>query len=568
LGVTENASRPTWAKWLRVGLPAGLFALALLIRLFGIGWGLKNELHNQSYHPDEPVIFAYSQAIEPASLDFTPGFYNYGTLYLTVLRVASDVTAAYTGAADPRDPASVWAFVSRAHLSGRIVSAMAGAATVLLVFLMLRRFIGSVGAGAAAMAIALAPGHVMHSRFQTVDVLAVFFLAASAFYALRLIPHGDEDVPDRSAIKWVLLSGLMTGLSAGTKYTGLLGLLTLFVVLAVARRKTALRDAALGLVACLAAFLIATPGALLEPEKFRENFVYEMQHTATGHGLVFEGTSSGFLYHLGNLGTGFTLLLTLLGLGGLIVAALRKERWALALLAFFLAYYALIGRAEVKFLRYTFPLYIGLAAGFGYLIAEGQRRQGTGRFAVAGGIFALGWAATTTAGVTGRMMAEDPRDGAAAFLKANSASGTAVGLPSPPWYYTPPLYPDTARGMISYDQRLAGLAAATNPAAVYYRAPDATAHDFDARLVTEAGPRYIVFSTLETDYRERLLATKGLQGPSAAASQQYEAFMRALSENYQMVKQFGTRAGSGSDVVEDYQYVQPVVMVWERKAQR
>jgi hypothetical protein len=43
-----------------------VFLFAFLIRLPGITWGLPNALHNQSYHPDEQVIFSYSQGVDIA----------------------------------------------------------------------------------------------------------------------------------------------------------------------------------------------------------------------------------------------------------------------------------------------------------------------------------------------------------------------------------------------------------------------------------------------------------------------------------------------------------------------
>ncbi|RYG42037.1 hypothetical protein EON79_19690, partial [bacterium] len=145
---------------LRIGafIGAGLFLFALLIRLVGIGWGLRNDLHDWSYHPDEPVIQLYSQRIEPTQGAFTPGFYNYGTFYLTTLKVASDVVAGYTGGPDPKNLLGdqSLAFYSRVTLAGRILSALAGAGTVLLAFLMLRRWTGLLGGTMGALVLAVA----------------------------------------------------------------------------------------------------------------------------------------------------------------------------------------------------------------------------------------------------------------------------------------------------------------------------------------------------------------------------------------------------------------------------
>ncbi|HSI72948.1 MAG TPA: glycosyltransferase family 39 protein, partial [Fimbriimonas sp.] len=176
-------------------IAGAIFAFALLLRLLGIGWGLKNDLHNESYHPDEAVIFSYAQDIEPAKLQFTPGFYNYGTLYLTMLRVAGDMTAAYTGAPDPKSDDSFWSFASRVHLAGRLLSALAGAATAAVLFLIGLRFFGVFGGVAAGLAIAVSSAHAVHSRFQTVDIIATFFLALGTYYALKLLPAEDDEGP-------------------------------------------------------------------------------------------------------------------------------------------------------------------------------------------------------------------------------------------------------------------------------------------------------------------------------------------------------------------------------------
>ena len=103
----------------------------------GMSWGLPNEDRYQSLHPDEPVIWQYAQGLEPAKLQLSPGFYNYGTLYLTTLKVASDMVAVYSGAPPAAERQRSWQFAGACHLAGRWVNAIAGSATALLVFFML-----------------------------------------------------------------------------------------------------------------------------------------------------------------------------------------------------------------------------------------------------------------------------------------------------------------------------------------------------------------------------------------------------------------------------------------------
>jgi len=570
--VSESIPQPKSDKKnrYRAVLPASLFLLALILRLFGIGWGLKNDLHNQSYHPDESVVWAYSQGVNPAELKFTPGFYNYGTLYLTTLRVASDMTAVYTGAPDPKNADAVWSYVARCNLAGRIISALSGAATVLFVFLMMRRFLGDMGATAAALVILIAPAHVVHSRFQTVDIFATFLLTVSAYFALRLIPVGKEEIDPKKAMKWVLGAAIFAGLSAGTKYTGVLGLLTLLAVILMCRRPTAIKEGLIAIVVTLVAFVVATPGVLLETEKFKEGVSFEMAHTAQGHGLVFAETASGYLYHLANLMSGIGATIVWLALAGLAWAAYRKYKWAFALLAFFVPYYLLIGGATDKYMRYTFPLYVAIAAGFGYAVSAGHKKGGMGSVVVLVGIMGIGGIIDSrglmgAARETSWMMGEDPRDAAARYLKkqADTTPNMLVGLASDPWYWSPPLFPEsTCMRSVPFPQRMQLMAAAEHPKVTYYVALDGDNHPFDARLIEQTKPDYVAISSLESSFRERLSRKTGLKGEEAAAGEQYSSFMKALAENYEGDRSFG----DPGDGVEDMQYVQPIVQIWKRKA--
>ncbi|MGV3616834.1 MAG: ArnT family glycosyltransferase [Fimbriimonas sp.] len=561
---TEPAFLSRTAPWKRF-LPLIVFLVALLIRIPGIGWGLKNDLHNQSYHPDEQVVWTYSQQIEPARLDFTPGFYNYGTLYLSMLRVASDVTAAYTGGPDPKNAEATWAFVSRAHMAGRILSALAGAGTVLAVFVLLRRRTNLLGAVMGAALVAVAPGHVVHSRFQTVDVLATFFLAVSAVYALRLLDRAAEEDGTRDAV----LAGLFAGLSAGTKYTGFLALFTLFAVLVFSRRHRLVREGLAGIATAFLVFLIVTPGALLEADKFWRDFRYEMTHTSTGHGLVFTGAGSGFAYHLSNLFYGVGTLLTLLGLVGLGYLAYRRERWAIALLVFFVPYFLLIGRAEVLFLRYTFPLYIGLAAGFGALMGQAHRQQGWGKAVVAVGILALGGVDSRglmgAATVTQHMDGSDPRDEAVRYVRSKASDSATVGLAQDPWFWSAPFFPDSAvTRMMPVAQRREAMVATARPKVVLAEDGNGGVPPFDPRLVTELAPDFIVITSLESDPLERLEGRKDVPQEAQGEAAKYSDFVRALNERYELAQPYG--AAKWRNAVEDMLYVYPRVWVWKRKA--
>ncbi len=536
-----------------------LFAVALLIRLAGIGWGLPDSRHFWSYHPDEPVIWAYSQQIKPAEGKFTPGFYNYGTLYLTLLRVSTDVVNGYGGRppvnSSPEDTAAAMA---RYHLAGRMLSALAGAGLVWVVFAIVRRRASWVGALIGALSVTVAPALVVHSRFQTVDVLATFLLTVGLFYSIKLTPDGgDTSHSSRDAV----LSGLFYGLSAGTKYTGLLGLLML-AVMCIGTRKW--RELAMGVATCVATFVVTTPGILLDRAKFWRDFGYEMAHTSQGHGLVFAGTAPGFLFHLVNLSIGFGTILLLLGVFGLGRAVGRRHLWAIALAAFGLGYYLLIGRAEVKFMRYTFPLMPVLAVGVGWIVGRAhehpdRRFKSVGAGAILGLAGLGGGGLMLTALATGDMTGPDPRDVAADYFRQMPAD-TVVGLVSDPWFYTPSFYPQAGcPRWVPQPERDQLMEQSGSPRVTRYLGDGRK--DWDVRLLTETKPQFVVASSFEVEGLTR-------HDPRfQSQNEDYEAFMRQLAQDYILDRTFPASDAvrpNPLSLVHDMMYVRPTIWVWKR----
>lgn len=557
-------SEPKWHRW----IGPIIFLVALGFRLMGIGWGLPNALHNQSYHPDEQVIWQFSQGIEPAKLDFSPGVYNYGTLYLTTLRVASDMVAAYTGGIDPKDPQSVWDYMKRCHLAGRWISALCGAGLAFLVFLIGRRFLNTFAAALSGLAIAFAPSLVVHSRFQTTDMLATLLFAASLGFSLKLLAR-DNDGWHRETMKICLLAGFLAGLSAGAKYTGILALATLAAACLLYNKAQWWRAFLAGVGASLVGFLIATPGALVDSSRFLRDFKYEMMHTSTGHGLHFLGVSNGFLYHLSNLVSGLSPLIVILGAVGLVGACRARVYPVLALLPSFVLYFLLIGRAEVLFMRYTFPLYVAMALGFGWFAQQASRKSMVSILTGAIGILAVGGAATIAGRATEPMVEPEARDLAALYIKNESAGKNwTAGFVSDPWYYTPPLFKDTAliRGL--FVEQMAEAAKVSEPRVIRYTPANPEERvDWDTRLLDQS-PEFVVFSSFEAGDVARLVKTN--VSPVHPDAQRFKEFLARLEVEY-------TEIGPGAVgdpldryfrdgmVVHDMHYVRPQIYLWKRK---
>lgn len=540
-------------------LGAAVFFVAFALRLVGIRWGLPNDLHIFSYHPDEGINLSYASQIDPGSLKFTPHFYNYPTLYLTLLRLL--------GGAAPKDPAEFSGWLAAGHLAGRFLNVLAGSSLAVAGFVATRRFSKSdLGGVIAGLSLAFAPALVVHSDFQTVDMLATAFFAWSVERSLALSELTAEDLA-RFGLRTTIWAAVFAGLSMGTKYNGVICLASLFAALALVKGKRALGWAGGSVLVCGLVFVLTTPGVILESAKFLEDFKFELRYAKEGHGDVFALTVNGFLYHFSNLVLGMGSLLTAVGLAAGLYALTKRHKWAWILMASWLVYFLAIGSGQDKYIRYALPLFFGIACWIGYAVASGQRKGKIGHVVAVFGILGLGgldggglFGASKFLSVMGQ---PDARDEAAKMLRKDY-KGKRVGFVSDPWDYSPPVYPVTGRFRGPYNTYLADMSN-SDPIVVRHVPdnPDARI-DWDPKLLEVEKPDAVVFSNIEQERYTRWLRI-GDQAPEKykLMGQNYDEFMKRLSSEYELQAIFGdvTR----QNMVHDLQYVWPVIQVWKRK---
>ncbi len=593
----KTDKRSAWSAFI-------LFILCVAFRLIGIGWGLPNDIHNQSFHPDETfIVHNYTENLEPGLFKFTPGNYNYPTLYPLMLRIAGDVVSTYSGTDEPSLPASVQTpkqFESYlrqvgkherlVNLAGRVISSLAGAGTAVVVFLYLLRFCGFLGASFGGLLMGIAPAFLVHSRFQTVDVTSTFFFTLALYYAAKILPsrndeadsqdslspHSKGSVPSAqlSAQKFALLSALFAGLSAGTKYTGALAVLAVWTALAVRKPPKASLLGVYALLVTAAVFLITTPGAFLENARFMKGLSLETAHMEQGHGFAFVGTPSGFIYQIGNLITGIGPLAAVIGISGLIYAAYRRHAWAWLLLVAIIPYYIIIGRSEVKFIRYDLPLFPIVCCGFGYAIAAAARRPRLKATGICLGVAALlGLESLAFASIekqtyahcldlrfgglygaikyTGYMTEDHPQNEAARYIKSLAASGECktVGIFRHPWFWTVPVIPDANFLYTENDHMISELASvATNPQVQF--------------AAMQPPADHVAWTSFEVD--PIVTAEKNTSEIPDEQKSDYpglDALMHRIKSAYTVEKTFG---GDIPDV-EDLMYIHPRVEVLKLK---
>jgi 4-amino-4-deoxy-L-arabinose transferase-like glycosyltransferase len=462
------------AGWRANLLLAVILAAAAALRFWGLRWGLPNALHSYSYHPDEFLTLGAAGMILTAVL---PRFYNYPSLYLYIAAAAVGMGYIYGFAPDP----------AGGYLCARVVTALMGVGAVAVTYWAAschsERSEESASppmAGLlAAFILCIAPLHVQHSHFATVDVPSTLFVAACLGFAGLVLNRGS----------WrdYILCGVMAGLAAGTKYNAGLVILALIAahvfrdlsgalsILSLSKERRCVAEIpklVAGMGYAIAAFVISTPGVILQWNTFKHGFLYEVVHSMTGHGLVFAGTGNGFLYTFTSslwygLGPALATLFAVAAIYGLV----RLDRRALTILAFALPYYALISLSQVRFARYSLPLFPAAALLIAWMACDVWRRFSPEhaepvearriRPTIRQATFLVlrwAWAGLLTIVLIGTLLytialdrlfvLPPPQDRAARWIFANIPKGSRIGVFDVPWFYSPPYTKDTGAGTL------------------------------------------------------------------------------------------------------------------------
>ena len=427
-----------------------ILAGAAALRFWGLRWGLPNELHDYSYHPDEFLTIGAAFGMIYLGRTWNPHFYNYPSLYIYLSALAIAVGLGY--GASPA-PATI-------YLCARVMTALMGTAAVAATWWAGRTLFGEGVGLLAALEICVAPLHVQHSHFATVDVPSTLFVALALGSAGLILKNGSR--------RDYLLGGAMAGLAAGTKYNA--GLVLLSVVAAHFLREGwklgSLKSGRLwgGIGCALGAFVISTPGSVLAASQFVHGLTYEMHHAAEGHGLVFAGTGNGFVYTFASslwygLGPGLAALFAL----AVLWALWRRDKQALAILAFVVPYYALVSLSNVRFARYAMPLFPAVAVLIAHLVCDRCSRLRASMPLRLVGL--LLWVVACTSAVICSLayaflldlslVASDPRDQAARWIFSHVPRGSTIGVLDWPWFYSPPLTKDLGFGTLPQREQAA-----------------------------------------------------------------------------------------------------------------
>jgi hypothetical protein len=444
-----------------------VFAIALSLRLLGIGWGLPNNWHFFSYHPDEATIALCVSLLDIFSLRMNPHHFNYGSLFFYLVYFAL-LFAVGVGLVRSQGIFSL-SFWRDLHVVGRTLNAFIGASTAFVVWRSAYIAYGWHCALLSALLIAIIPIHVQHSHFMTIDISFAFWAMLSLFYSLRALMLSQSGCFERRQIvRSLVLSGFFGGLSVGTKYGVLLPLCATWLVaslyivnsgnrlahqLKVTMRMAVFNFFLPALAMCLVGFLLACPYSILAWNEFTQGVLYEMRHMRIGHGELFLNTGSGHLYHVRvNLNASLGLPLLIASALGVAMGLIKRRPQDVLLLTFIFVYFGMVGCFKVRFARYLMPiippLCILTANGVCEVFKAIMRANVSRSFkriamcitAVAF-LFVLAYTALYSFAIVRVMVLPDTRDLAASWVRENIPLGSTIAVAGNPWFYTVPVKP-------------------------------------------------------------------------------------------------------------------------------
>ncbi|MFN8596980.1 MAG: glycosyltransferase family 39 protein [Anaerolineae bacterium] len=330
----------------KVWVIIGLTLIALFIRLWGVGFGLPYE-----YHIDEHFYYPYAWAMGQGRFNL-PDQSHGPSLYLGLLLIAQqtahvmarpDLTSAQFGELITSDP-------SLALLAGRLVSALAGALTVPIVFLLARRYRDERTGLLAAAIMTVVFFHVRDSHFGVPDAVMVLFTTLTIWLALRAFDtHRPLDF---------LLAGFFAGQTAAAKYTSALIFVPVILAIFATRRRLLasglwLLMAGLGFIV---GFVSGYPNILLNFSAFVKDISFLWIRVGGG----FEGwrivpDDSGWFY-LFTLTWSIGWPMMILSAVGVLDVAARRYAKGWLLISFPIIYCAAMSASRGHFGRYMLPV--------------------------------------------------------------------------------------------------------------------------------------------------------------------------------------------------------------------
>ncbi len=541
-----------------------ILVLAVATRFWGLGWGLPH-----TYHADEN--FFGNKAMQFLEGDLNPHFFHVATLHMYTLagmwKVYYEIEKASGSVRTPAEFRETYIQSPEVFfLIGRVLSALMGAGTVLLLYLLGKRMFGPRAGAIAALLLAFGLDHARMSHDMLPDVPMVFFLVL-AFLSIW-------NIAEKGRTRDYLWAGVAAGLAMTTKYGGLLLFIPILLAHIYRVRETGRpareylfspRLIGSGLI-FLAVFVLGSPYVVLDFPKFFKGFKWQSSHlTEEGH-FGDSPVHSAFLFYLRyGFAENIGIVSQFLVFGGFFLAFFRRQKRDLVLLSYPLAQFGLISLWGARATRYLLPLapffaLIGavfldrlLTWGGRKLAPEGARRKQRAVW-TAGSCLLIAAIIAPSAIRLGKLDAAlaglDSRTRAKEWIEYNIPKGTRIAIES----YGPPISRKDYTVFYNHTLSNTDMEYLSFTGVEYAAVSDTMAGRFtrfpgdfprEAAVYAELARDATLVKTIEPGFREPLLEIHmpkiEIYKLSRAPAQGFPVNFRSYAQNVTL-----TRAGDGS----------------------
>jgi 4-amino-4-deoxy-L-arabinose transferase-like glycosyltransferase len=314
---------------------------------------------------------------------------------------------------------------------GRVLTALFGTLTILVIYLAGRELWGR---RTGLLAAALLGGnylHIIHSHYATFDVMVGFWASLTLLFSVLL--------GKRQQARWYLLAGLCAGLAGATKYNGAVAIVLPIVAHLLATQWGKWGWLSSHLFLAVGAFLVGffggNPFALGNLPEFLGGLATVLHHYGTEQ-PGFEGTAN-WRWYPGIFLTSADAPAVVVGAIGLLGMLFREWKTGVLLLCFPVIYYLMVSRFVVRFERNMVPLLPFLAVGAGWLIDVGasflarrfkRTRLWAGLIAAFGVILLIGLPVTASIIFDRALSQTDHREVAGRWVEQNVEPGSKIGI--------------------------------------------------------------------------------------------------------------------------------------------
>lgn len=326
-----------------------LFAAALLVRFFGIWYGLPAE-----YRPDEDYVI--NRAFNILVGQFDVNFFFWPSLYFWVATPIVFLVAAIGHLLGyipwPINDAITAATTNPSpyYLAIRGFDVLCGALLVFPVYFLARRVTGRTGVSLFASAtVAFAFLSVRESHFGLQDAPAVLCVATSLLFAVRGYQERQADLSRWQSLKPWVFAGLLAGTAAALKYHP--GLVLIPVVTFAFLRNW--RFALAATASAVICFVALSPELFIRPADVVNGMLHASESTHAA-ALDLEPKLGYYIFTVLPAGLGIPIIaLALIGAGR---ALLQRNTAAVVLTVHAAIVLLFMGHAGSAYFRYLLPI--------------------------------------------------------------------------------------------------------------------------------------------------------------------------------------------------------------------